>query len=341
MRSAATWASAFVRAVRSRSREPLPLGAQQLADTIVGGGSRSVGEAARAFEQLGRQRAQVSAGRRRMATAALLALPLIGTGIVLVGIGIAATSGRVPLDDRVAARALHELAQAERRPGVLTPGDRAALEDALATRYRAQLANPRVITQDGSVFRRLGREQGARATQLLGPHGQRPGVAADGGDHRALARRLLDRPAPAAPPPVPRAMQAIIDRETTPIDAPLLFMAVLVVYGLLLAVALVALPLAAISRGLLLQLFGFAIVTADGRRASRLRVLGRTAIAWSPLLAPALVSTVIGGIGEGPGGVIAVLTASLVVFLAGGVVAMVRPSRGIQDRLAGTWIVPR
>jgi hypothetical protein len=32
---------------------------------------------------------------------------------------------------------------------------------------------------------------------------------------------------------------------------------------------------------------------------------------------------------------------SLLVLLVGAVVAIVSPARGIPDRLAGTWIVPR
>ena len=34
-------------------------------------------------------------------------------------------------------------------------------------------------------------------------------------------------------------------------------------------------------------------------------------------------------------------TSVLSVFLAAAVWAMLHPSRGIQDRIAGTWIVPR
>jgi hypothetical protein len=32
---------------------------------------------------------------------------------------------------------------------------------------------------------------------------------------------------------------------------------------------------------------------------------------------------------------------ALLALLPGAIVALVNPSRGIQDRLAGTWIVPR
>ena len=35
------------------------------------------------------------------------------------------------------------------------------------------------------------------------------------------------------------------------------------------------------------------------------------------------------------------LPLSLLVFFAGAAFAVVRPARGVQDWLAGTWIVPR
>ena len=54
-------------------------------------------------------------------------------------------------------------------------------------------------------------------------------------------------------------------------------------------VALVGLMAAFARRGVLLRFLGFEVVTADGRRAPRWRVLARAAIAWSPLLLPVLV----------------------------------------------------
>jgi len=38
---------------------------------------------------------------------------------------------------------------------------------------------------------------------------------------------------------------------------------------------------------------------------------------------------------------IAVLAVALVVLGAGAIAAIAQPARGLQDRLAGTWIVPR
>jgi hypothetical protein len=38
---------------------------------------------------------------------------------------------------------------------------------------------------------------------------------------------------------------------------------------------------------------------------------------------------------------VAIITVALVVFAVGAMSAVIRPERGLQDRLAGTWLVPR
>ena len=89
-------------------------------------------------------------------------------------------------------------------------------------------------------------------------------------------------------------------------------------------------------RGGLMRAMGLELVTGDGLAASRLRVFARTVIAWSPLLATIVVSRMhrnfIGFAAAAP---------AVCALLLGALVAVVHPARGIQDRLAGTWIVPR
>ena len=96
--------------------------------------------------------------------------------------------------------------------------------------------------------------------------------------------------------------------------------------------------------GAVYRLARIAVVTRAGVEASRLRSLLRSAIAWSPLLlacswAPAGVFD--GELGDLPAmfGLSALISVS--VFLAGAVYAIVQPERGIQDRIAGTYLVPR
>jgi hypothetical protein len=88
--------------------------------------------------------------------------------------------------------------------------------------------------------------------------------------------------------------------------------------------------------GLELRLFGAAVVTKRGHDAGRLRAL----IAWSP--------AILGVIGlvmaddrlmDGRAWIPCLL--GLVLLLAGAIYAVRNPHRGLQDRLAGTVLVPR
>ena len=108
--------------------------------------------------------------------------------------------------------------------------------------------------------------------------------------------------------------------------------------ALLVYVGLPALVCALLFRGgLVLWALGVAIVRADGVRASRLRVFWRSLVAWSPVaLAPvltAVLAPVVGVFGS------AALVTALVLSLA--VLSLVHRERSLQDRLAGTWLVPR
>ncbi|MBI5387007.1 MAG: protein kinase [Verrucomicrobia bacterium] len=108
--------------------------------------------------------------------------------------------------------------------------------------------------------------------------------------------------------------------------------------SLLVYVGLPALLAAVLFRGgLVLRLLGLAVVRRDGARASRLRVLWRGVVAWSPALsAPVLAMMLTPLVG-------AVAAGSLVTVLVIGLAAcsLALPERSLQDRLAGTCLVPR
>jgi hypothetical protein len=114
----------------------------------------------------------------------------------------------------------------------------------------------------------------------------------------------------------------------------------LVVFGvsLLIYVCLPALLAALIFRsGLVLLACGLAVSRRDGTRASRLRVLWRGVVAWSPvLLAPVLMAMLTPVMGVAA-------AASLLAVLWCGLTAwsLTLCDRSLQDRLAGTWLVPR
>lgn len=98
-------------------------------------------------------------------------------------------------------------------------------------------------------------------------------------------------------------------------------------------------------RGLLLRMTGICFVRRDGRRASRLRVLWRAMVAWSPLWLTLLVPVLYPMLGlnvpysESFSGLLPWLCCAWFGMLAGLSVAL--PERGLPDRLAGIWPVPR
>jgi hypothetical protein len=99
--------------------------------------------------------------------------------------------------------------------------------------------------------------------------------------------------------------------------------------------------------GLLLWALGLTFVRRDGQPASRLRILWRTLVAWSPLvLFPvvfALVAPAFHGVPSDQRFVLltSVGTAFAACYLALVVWSALLPVRGLPDRLAGTWLVPR
>ena len=172
----------------------------------------------------------------------------------------------------------------------------------LASRYRSVLADPTIYAPERFL--------------LLTPA------------HKTLADRILRRDvdprsvdAAAARPDVRDMLEAGARFELPPIPG----MAVMIFYSTLMAVALAGLVAALATRGAILRLLGFEIVTADGRLARRWRVLARAAIAWSPILVPLLATGVIEGIGAHLPNMIPVFAAALAVQCAGAIVAIAQP----------------
>jgi hypothetical protein len=106
--------------------------------------------------------------------------------------------------------------------------------------------------------------------------------------------------------------------------------------------------------GMLLRSLRFASVTSDGVEVSRWRALFRALVAWAPAylyLVTALRSDLLTPV-QRASYLFALITPvdlplsgtaliALVVFIVGGLYAAVRPARGIQEWVTGTWLVPR
>jgi uncharacterized RDD family membrane protein YckC len=137
----------------------------------------------------------------------------------------------------------------------------------------------------------------------------------------------------------------------------------------LMVVGIVGLISAVAGRGgIALRLMNIAIVTKNGAVASGSRARIRSALSWFPLLAASValcaghlpLVTLTSPISNSVAYRVLVLppifvpddasmlfvrggiaTAALTVFALAAIVGVVRPQRGLQDRLAGTWLVPR
>ncbi len=111
----------------------------------------------------------------------------------------------------------------------------------------------------------------------------------------------------------------------------------------LLPTALVGLVTAsAFKGGLLFRGLDLAIVDAAGREVTRLRALVRALVAWSPVLIAFATLLFRRDLGvELELGVLEVAVPSLAVMAIGAVWAGLNPNRGLQDRIAGTYLVPR
>jgi hypothetical protein len=112
--------------------------------------------------------------------------------------------------------------------------------------------------------------------------------------------------------------------------------------GTFIAVALFAFAGALVTgSGFTFRPSGVALVNHRGQPISRIRALCRTAIAWSPIVAVALAFKFGPDIMKSGYAALALHFALNAILIAGGIYAWLHPSRGIQDRIAGTWIVPR
>jgi tRNA A-37 threonylcarbamoyl transferase component Bud32 len=312
------------RAARGPSVQPWPLRANRFIDRLTANPPPSHAFVVSELESLTQQRGAVTRGWRALHILGLVALPLLFTGSGLFSALYEATQrGRMPLEVYVASIYLNRLRSADDGRIALSASDLDALEVALASRYRHVLTDPRLSLPDYQFVGLWARVQVERVLRRQPTETQ--------------TRRAFEHP-------FVRSTEDTVAQAGLGLppagSLPRLGFAVFVVT--LEIVALFALVAALSFRGGLLRALGMEIVTPDGRPASRVRAAARTLLAWAPLIVlgfPASQALLSGVVPKAE-----TMTASglaLLILLAGAIVAVLQPSRGIQDRLAGTWIVPR
>jgi len=86
--------------------------------------------------------------------------------------------------------------------------------------------------------------------------------------------------------------------------------------------------------------YGLAVVDAKGRRASRLTLVRRWAIAWLPLLVALSFVALLIKQGDTTFALVTLLVV-LALWIGAATTAVIHPHRGLHDRLANTWVVRR
>jgi uncharacterized RDD family membrane protein YckC len=314
--SGATLLLDVVRTARGSSVDPWPIRAHRFVDRLPAVPPPSDAAIVAELESLTRQRAVLTRRWRAAHILGLAAVPLLTVGInAVLRISATAAQQHLPHDVRVVSFLLDEHRLTEQGFTDLSSRDLEAIEGALASRYRHVLTDPRLFSEYEFAFRYMrSRIQRVLSRQPTEAEGRRAS------EHSFVQMMMKD---PASAKSGRRALR-------------LAGKAAIVMFGRTLSfVALFAVVAALVFRGGLIRAMGLELVTANGRPASRVRVLARTVIAWAPIIVLMVVRP------EPSPIEFAIWIPVLLVLLAGAIAAIRRPERGIQDRLVGTWIVPR
>jgi len=302
-----------------RRSAALPLGAHAVIGRLTRGEFGSAAELASATDGLVRGPAAVSRRDRTLHLAATGFLPLVIT------IGLLAVTLLLPLfgpqlDELGATLAALEQLEELEEDTDQTPAAQArrrALEVHVATRLRALQAVDAPLFES-SDDRHLAIERVLAAHPNPSPEeiaeAARVVEEAFGGQGQAFVSQLIGRALPVS-----------------------------VVIWLLVA-PLFALVSAVVCRGgLLLRMLGIRLVTHDGEEAGRGHAFLRAAIAWLPatLAAVAGFYAFVRPVLDREASLLGLFWVAGAVFLVGAVYAIANPERGIQDRIARTYLVPK
>ena len=199
-----------------------------------------------------------------------------------------------------------------------TPAGREAMDVYIAHHFGKQISDPAFMSHPMS--RSLFTEQGERELKrIVAAHPEPTAVEVE-----AATKQLA---------PVLQSLESILHKMAVIMP----FITTIMVLGWLFLIGLASVAAAVTFRGgLLWWAFGIDAVTARGVRASRWQLLGRSLLAWSPVLSLPLTMAVL----TPHLGVVTSGTVLGLVILALAAWSLALPERGLPDRLAGTWLVP-
>ncbi len=308
---------------------PLPLHARPIVDELPR--IKEPEEAAHRLKPLLNRTAAVSRGRR-LGLLAVCVAPLIPLlGIMAFGMHLTQRWAVENPDAAIVYQCLLKMVELERADGAVDEAEeqqRRDLELYVASRYGETSFNPW-----GPSVRRSSYQSGDILTGKL--------------------REIAEQAAAAHPDPSPEELAEATARlqpflDELPPGLPgfpmesgqmVLFVVMMAVSNLVIWLAVPSVICALLFRGgLLSYVFGIAVVTSDGTRASRLRTLWRSLVIWSPCVLLPVFLVLLMSIGLGAGWAIGLAIIPVIALVAW---SLSLADRGIPDRISGTYPVPR
>jgi hypothetical protein len=304
---------------------PLPLKARAFLLSLRDGRFASSKALLEGLDDVGEIPAAVSRSRRAAQVAASAAFPV---AITLIAAGSVVILGNTRPSDRTLfalAALIGELEDIDEagNPDAAARQKRDDIEVYLAEHMGALIERSETWENQNIKFDRDARERARRAVER----------------HRVRTPEQIKR-AEATVVPILSAEVAGLNRLAT--ARALLGIVVATLGGTFIAIAVLAATGAlATGTGFTFRPFAVSLVNRKGKRISRVRALWRAVVTWAPMVALFFSFKYGPDITKGGYGFLILDAALVAVLAAGGVWAILRPARGIQDRLAGTWIVPR
>jgi hypothetical protein len=300
----------------------VPLSIRVALDDLASPMLRTAAEAATILEPLAHVPDNVSRWRRALPIG-LAAVPLISV-LSLTAVGSSMTGPMA--DAHVVSLCLKEIQGGARRNW--TPqawSRREAFEVYVVGRYRPLLTEPRAFT----LTELRGLQPFARVALM-----EHPRVSPDElAQATALVQPLLDAE-------LQKTRRAAESLERDGLGVILGAAASLVLTPLALGALLLSLFKPG---GITIGMAGIAVVNRRGEEISRGRSLLRTAVTWSPIFLTAAVGVLLrapsAGTSHAPS--VVLVWAPVVLMAAGAIWSLLTPERGPQDRLSGTYLVPR
>jgi hypothetical protein len=318
-----------VQAQQEPADVPLPLGARAFLQSLRDGAIATPEALEAGASDLLRGPARLSRGRRAAQLAVCAFIPVIMPVAVIGGLRtqlqIHSTDTRASQYDACVSQLASYAKKGESKLTAEQKADRESIEIFIAEHLQDETREAAAVARSFPVY-----------TKAKGEY--------------VFAERAIAKHPTRTPQQVKRAEQAVAKLQAENAKqlmalralAPQWALALLMTTWTCAVIGVLALVGALATRsGFSMRAIGAALVNSRGEEASRLRALWRTVVSWLPIAAGLLLLRAGPDTKDFTIAMALLQTLPLVLFAAGAAWAIRHPSRGLQDWLAGTWIVPR